>query len=231
MAGNISGGSGTSGTGQDQNQEEKKIFKWLETINTNLASLNEWVDAVFDDMGNYGQEGVDAICAYVGEVVSYHVNYMKATALNALHEQYLGQSVIIEQLEPAVKLVEGEPITNPEALFEILVAIFKPWLKPYETAINFMKELVPELEKFAENIQKIASHRPTINVPGISLDSFKLDITTPTIDQVIAGSVPYPDPPKPFTPPKPAFKKKKELEAEAQNPIKVSGTSDLEGLA
>ena len=174
-------------------------FSYLDKTEKALDGLQGWLDNTFDSIESYGQEGVDAICNWVSDWISYKIAQLEAMIVNGLHGAYEGALESIEIAGPIYDLVEGGVNADLKELVEAIVAIATPWVQPYLDAAETITEVPTKIVSIAEKISNLASYKPSIKTPGISLDNFHINFRMISMADVISGKFKVPEPPEPFT--------------------------------
>lgn len=179
--------------------DTEAAFKYLDNAEEALDGLQGWLDNTFESINIYGQEGVDAICAWSGEWVSYKIAQIEAQVVKGLHGAYQGVLDYIAIAGPIYNLVTGGIKANLGDLATGLLKIAMPWVKPTLAAIQTMIQVPTKVVKIAGKVTDLASYTPPIQNPGITLDNFQINPKMISMGDVISGTFKVPDPPPPFT--------------------------------
>lgn len=174
-------------------------FGYLDKAETALDGLQGWLDNTFNSIGVYGQEGVDAVCTWAGEWVSYKIAQVEAMVVKGLHGAYQGALDHMAIGGPIYNLATGGISADLGALATGLLKVAMPWVPPTMAAIQTMVQVPMKVVKVASKVGALASYRPPIQTPGITFDNFKIKPKMISMGDVISGTFTIPAPPPPFT--------------------------------
>ena len=174
-------------------------FQYLDNAETALDGLQGWLDNTFENINIYGQEGVDAICAWSGEWVSYKIAQIEAQVVKGLHGAYQGALDHMAIGGPIYNLVTGGISANLGELASGLLKVAMPWVPPTLAAIQTMIQVPIKVVNIAGKVADLASYRPPIQNLGITLDNFQIKPKMISMGDVISGTFSVPAPPPPFT--------------------------------
>ena len=174
-------------------------FQYLDNAETALDGLQGWLDNTFENINIYGQEGVDAICAWSGEWVSYKIAQIEAQVVKGLHGAYQGALDHMAIGGPIYNLATGGISADVGALASGLLKIATPWVPPTLAAIQTMIQVPIKVVSIAGKVADLASYRPPIQNLGITLDNFQIKPKMISMGDVISGTFSVPAPPPPFT--------------------------------
>ena len=173
----------------------KKVNDFLETVPIRVL---DFFDAVFRGTENFIQEQVDIICKWVAWGVNLNIERLRQKIIRTLWEQYKKYLILLEVGQVIQSFVQ-DPLGT---IGKFADRFFKPFRKVKE----FIKVLVEEVPRLAENLAKIAQKLPPEPPsPDINFNAFELKINTITLEDVIKGpeNLPppeemFPEPEKPF---------------------------------
>lgn len=174
-------------------------FAYLDNAEEALDGLRGWLDNTFESINIYGQEGVDAICEWSGEWVSYKIAQIEGQVVKGLHGAYQGAMDHLAIGGPIYNLVTGGVSANLGDLVTGLLKVAMPWVPPTLAAIQTMVQVPIKVVKVASKVADLASYRPPIQNPGITLDAFQIRPKSISMGDIISGTFTVPDPPEPFT--------------------------------
>lgn len=174
-------------------------FAYLDNAEEALDGLQGWLDNTFASIETYGQEGVDAICQWAGEWVSYKIAQIEAQVVKGLHGAYQGAIDHLAIGGPIYNLVTGGVSADLGALVTGLLKIAMPWVPPTLAAIQTMVQVPIKVVSIAGKVANLASYRPPLTTPGITLDAFQIKPKSISMGDIITGNFTVPDPPEPFT--------------------------------
>ena len=174
-------------------------FSFLDKSEAALDGLQGWLDNTFENINIYGQEGVDAVCAWAGAWASYKVAQIEEKVVKALHGLFISSQVAMQIASPIYKLAQGDISADPGDLLKGILKLAFPWVPPTLDAIQTMVEIPIKLVSITSKIAMLASYSPPINTPGINLNSFNLRVKVPSMGDVMTGQFDVPDVPPPFT--------------------------------
>ena len=179
--------------------DTQAAFKYLDNAEVALDGLQGWLDNTFESINIYGQEGVDAICAWSGEWVSYKIAQIEAQVVKGLHGAYQGALDHMAIGGPIYNLVTGGISANLGELVSALLKLAMPWVPPTLAAIQTMIQVPIKVVNIAGKVADLASYRPPIQNLGITLDNFQIKPKMISMGDVISGTFSVPAPPPPFT--------------------------------
>ena len=179
--------------------DTQAAFKYLDNAEVALDGLQGWLDNTFESINIYGQEGVDAICAWSGEWVSYKIAQIEAQVVKGLHGAYQGALDHMAIGGPIYNLVTGGISANLGELVSALLKLAMPWVPPTLAAIQTMIQVPIKVVSIAGKVADLASYRPPIQNTGITLDNFQIKPKMISMGDVISGTFSVPAPPPPFT--------------------------------
>ena len=174
-------------------------FSYLDKAETALDGLQGWLDNTFESVGSYGQEGVDAVCAWAGEWVSYKIAQVEAMVVKGLHGAYQGAMEAMQIGGPIYNLVTGGISADVGALATGLLKVAMPWVPPTLAAIQTLVEVPVRIVSISSKVASLASYRPPIQTPGITFNNFQIKPKMISMGDVISGNFTVPSPPPPFT--------------------------------
>ena len=179
--------------------DTQAAFQYLDNAEVALDGLQGWLDNTFESINIYGQEGVDAICAWSGEWVSYKIAQIEAQVVKGLHGAYQGALDHMAIGGPIYNLVTGGISANLGELVSALLKLAMPWVPPTLAAIQTMIQVPIKVVNIAGKVADLASYRPPIQNMGITLDNFQIKPKMISMGDVISGTFSVPAPPPPFT--------------------------------
>ena len=179
--------------------DTQAAFQYLDNAEVALDGLQGWLDNTFESINIYGQEGVDAICAWSGEWVSYKIAQIEAQVVKGLHGAYQGALDHMAIGGPIYNLVTGGISANLGELVSALLKLAMPWVPPTLAAIQTMIQVPIKVVNIAGKVADLASYRPPIQNPGITLGNFQIKPKMISMGDVISGTFSVPAPPPPFT--------------------------------
>ena len=179
--------------------DTQAAFQYLDNAEVALDGLQGWLDNTFESINIYGQEGVDAICAWSGEWVSYKIAQIEAQVVKGLHGAYQGALDHMAIGGPIYNLVTGGISANLGELASGLLKVAMPWVPPTLAAIQTMIQVPIKVVSIAGKVADLASYRPPIQNLGITLDNFQIKPKMISMGDVISGTFSVPAPPPPFT--------------------------------
>lgn len=176
-----------------------KAFGYIDKFEQSLDDIKGWLDNTFSSISLYGQEGVDAVCAWTGDWASYKVAQVEEKIVKGLHGAFMGATGGLGVAAPIYNLATGGVSANPAELATGLLKIAFPWVPPTIDAIQTLVQVPLKLVSITSKIASLATYRPPIETPGINFSSFNLNIKPPSMGDVMTGQFELPDVPKPFT--------------------------------
>lgn len=173
---------------------------WLVKINDFLETVPENVLKYFKALTRSGEEltqsYVDVVCRWLAWKVNIMVERKRQQVIKTLSEQYGGY----------LSLVAGVNVVKQA--FNPLNAgsFFKKFAAPVQAIIDFIKLLMKEIPRLAENLANIASALPPEPPnPNINFNEFKLKVGTISLGEIASGNTGptpeemFPEPPSPFS--------------------------------
>ena len=100
---------------------------------------------------------------------------------------------------PIYNLVTGGISANLGELASGLLKVAMPWVPPTLAAIQTMIQVPIKVVNIAGKVADLASYRPPIQNPGITLGNFQIKPKMISMGDVISGTFSVPAPPPPFT--------------------------------
>ena len=174
-------------------------FAYLDRAEEALDGLRDWLDNTFENINIYGQEGVDAICEWSGEWVSYKITQIEYMVVKGLHGAYQGALNHMAIGGPIYNLVKGGINADLGALASGLLKVAMPWVPPTLAAVQTMVQVPIKVVKVTGKVAELSTYRPPIQNPGITLSAFQIKPKSISMGDVISGSFTVPEPPPPFT--------------------------------
>ena len=175
-------------------------FSYLDKAEDALDGLQGWLDNTFNSIGVYGQEGVDAVCAWSSEWASYKIAQIEAMVVKGLHGAYQGALDHIAIGGPLYQIATGNiNLGSIGALASALIKIASPWIPPTMAAIQTMTQVPVKVVSIASKVNSLAGYRPPINNPGITFSNFRIKTKGISMGDVVSGTFKIPEPPEPFT--------------------------------
>lgn len=174
--------------------DTQAAFQYLDNAEVALDGLQGWLDNTFESINIYGQEGIDAICTWSGEWVSYKIAQIEAQVVKGLHGAHQGALDHMTIAGPIYNLAKGGINPNLGELASGLLKVAMPWVPPTLAAIQTMIQVPIKVVNIAGKVADLASYRPPIQNPG-----FQINPKMISMGDVISGTFKVPDPPPPFT--------------------------------
>ena len=174
-------------------------FSYLDKAEEALDGLQGWLDNTFESIGSYGQEGVDAICTWSSEWVSYKIAQVESQVVKGLHGAYQGALDHMAIGGPLYALATGGVSADLGALVTAVIKLAMPWVDPMLDAIQVMAQVPIKIVSVAGKVASLASYKPPITQPGISFSNFQIHPKMISMGDVISGTFTVPEPPEPFT--------------------------------
>ena len=177
-----------------------KSLDWLVKVNDFLEQVPAGVLTYFKALSKSGEElvqtQVDYICSWLAWKVNIMVERKRQQVIKTLQEQYGGYLALMS----GVSLVK-------QALNPLNAgAFFAKFAAPIVAIYDFLKTLIKEIPRLAENLANIANSLPPDPPnPHINYNAFKLRIGTISLGEIMgASTMPtpeemFPEPPKPFS--------------------------------
>lgn len=173
-------------------------FKKIDDLNDTLENVNVLVSGIFSNLDNLddvaqeiAQTIVDNICIRVSNEISHKLDEKRSDIINVLHEGYVASNEIIQILQPFIDIIKNG-LPDLSAVIDALIKFLTMYIKPYEPAINYVKDLTPRLLTLADNIAELAMLKDKIpqppNMPTVNFDKLSVSIKPITIDEVISGA-------------------------------------------
>jgi len=176
-----------------------KAFGYLDKFETALDGLQGWLDNTFENISIYGQEGVDAVCAWAGAWASYKIAQIEAKVVQGLHGAFMGATDAMSIGAPIYAIANGAISANPMDLLTGILKLAFPWVPPTIDAIQTLVQVPLKLVSISSKIASLASYRPPVTAPGINLSAFHIKVKPPSMGDVMSGTFPIPPVPPPFT--------------------------------
>lgn len=179
-----------------------KSLDWLVKVNDFLEQVPNSVLTYFRALSKSGevlvQTQVDVICAWLAWKVNIMVERKRQQVIKTLQEQYGGYLAMMSAVT-VVKQVLSDPLGA-------IGGFFGKFAAPIVAIYEFLKTLIKEIPRLAENLANIANALPPEPPnPHINYNAFKLRIGTISMGEIMGTSpMPtpeemFPEPPKPFS--------------------------------
>ena len=175
---------------------------WLVQLNDCLEQIPKNVTAFFESLIKSGQNltqaYVDKVCIWISWWVNISVERLRQKTIKTLKEQY-GNHIMVVKCANTL----GKAIRHP---LETLGKFFGIFAVPVKIVAEFIKTLIKELPRLANNLAKIVNSLPP-SVPSnlnINFNAFKLKIGTISMKEILSDdAMPspeemFPEPERPF---------------------------------
>jgi hypothetical protein len=208
-----------------------------------LVSFNDFLERVpinaleffkkmFKAGEEYTQDFVDACCRWIAWKINIMVERQRQKVIKQLADHYAGALAVAGSMNIFVKAV-SDPLGT-------IGGVFNYFAKPIKIVKDFVKVLLKEIPRLANNLANIANSLPPDPPnPHINFNAFKLKIGTISLPEIMGvGAMPtpeemFPAPPSPFS--KAAFdssfENAKSQKAEDKVLYKMSGGTETDGTA
>ena len=180
-------------------------FDFLKTTNDWLETVPENTTKAFENMINSGeaitQSKVDDICVWLSWKVNIAIERKRQAVLRILYGMYQGTVAgKVMSAAMAIKTFFSNPLKKIGSVASVLYG-------PIPAVISWIKMLMVEIPRLAENLANIASSLPPPTPePYINYDKFKLKVGTISLATITTdpSSLPppevmFPEPSKPFS--------------------------------
>ena len=175
---------------------------WLVQLNDCLEQIPKNVTAFFESLVKSGQNltqaYVDKMCVWISWWVNISVERLRQKTIKTLKEQY-GNHIMVVKCANTL----GKAIRHP---LETLGKFFGIFAVPVKVVAEFIKTLIKELPRLANNLANIVNSLPP-SVPSnldINFNAFKLKIGTISMKEILSDdAMPspeemFPEPESPF---------------------------------
>lgn len=186
-----------------QKDTSGKPLAWLRTTNNWLETFPSIVTIAFGNMigtgENITQEKVDSICELLAYKTNVAIERQRQRLIRILYAQYTSNTRgPVWQAAFAIQAFFADPVG---AVGKFASSIWKP----VKVVFDWVKALVKEVPRLAENLARIASTLPpTPPTPNINFDKFKLKVNSIGMKEIAKGPAGFKDPedmfPKPSDP-------------------------------
>ena len=174
--------------------ELKRFNDFLEGV---PLSMTRFFKVAFKSGEELAQSYVDAVCKWAAWKVNISVERVRQWIIKILWQKY-GSALGLLAAGQKVKQV----LTDPTKILSMIGEFFKP----FKVIEKFIRTLVKEVPRLAENLANIASSLPPEPPnPNINFNAFKLNIHTISMKDVLNGpNMPspeqmFPEPPSPWS--------------------------------
>lgn len=177
-----------------------------------IITLNDWLEGVpkatitsFNNMIGTGEKlaqgKIDAICAWLAWKVNIAIERQRQNLIKALHEQYVSnQQGPVMKVANAIMNFVSDPLGAIGSFASAIAA-------PVKRVFEWIKILVTEIPRLAENLANIVSALPPAPPnPHINYDKFQLKVKSVSLKEIMKGTAGlkspeemFPEPPKPFS--------------------------------
>ena len=180
-------------------------FAFLKTTNDWLESVPERATKALDNaVGNgekIAQSKVDSICVWLSWKINIQIERVRQSVIRTLHGMY--KSTMAGKVMKMAKSIQSLVSDPLGALGSFASTLFSP----VSSVFNWVKTLVKEVPRLAENLANIASSLPpTPPSPNINYYKFKIKVKSISLSAITSdpSKLPspesmFPEPPNPFT--------------------------------
>lgn len=157
----------------------------LDNINAQLEGITTVLDGYFETIEkeilganrDKAQQILDEKAQEISNKLSKRIQPIRQKVIDLLKAQVEKITEKVAPLLPLWKIVQGEVTLDPMALVEPLIAICEVLVAPYQPYLDLATEVAPKLVELSNNLSKIASYSPSIDLPeGINPPTFNIPI-------------------------------------------------------
>ena len=163
---------------------DKPKFQFLDDTNLFLGNVTGYADKAFANLTGASQATVDVTTAEVAYGMSVGIEKCRQATIRQLHDIYGGYLKIMDKFS----VLANMSITDPLKLLEPVLEIVKILTGPYYQAIEIVAELTPKVEELSANLAKIASYQPPKIDVTPSPGTFKLQVGSITMGEIMSGT-------------------------------------------
>lgn len=151
---------------------------YIDNINAQLEDCITYLDNTFGNLSAFTnksqeelQEYVDNQATIVSEQLNKELNDVRGKIVSVFSSQY---QIALEKIKPI------EPLINMEISLDTIVEVVKSIIQiitaPYQPIIEFTTEIIPKVLELSNNIQKVATYQPKIDIPGITPPQLTIEV-------------------------------------------------------
>lgn len=192
-------------------QDSGGILSFLVDINLFLEKIPYTIAKFFDRINkshDIPQKGVDMICEWCAWRVNTWVEACRQQVIKALYKQYGAATSMLDPME-ALYQAFTNPIKALGGVISVVKKILSVLTGPLKIVYDFIKQLISELLRLANNLANIAASLPPPTPPDhdISYDKFKLKIKSIGMADIRTNPANLPSPEETFKEPIVPFSK------------------------
>ena len=151
----------------------------IDKLNAEINGVLTYADVITADINNefeYAknntQELLNEKMAELGDKIIEKAEPIRQKIINIFSAQYQSALEKIEPIEPLLNMsISLDTVVDAvKSIIEIITA-------PYQPIIEFTTEVIPKVLELSNNLQKLASYTPDINVPeGVEIPPLNIEI-------------------------------------------------------
>lgn len=162
------------------------IDKINEQIDGIIAYADNITDLINEEIAatqGVAQEFIDEKAQELSEEISEKGAYIREKIVEIFKAQY--QSAL-EKVKPIQELVNMQ--LSMDTILTVVQSIINIIAAPYQPIIEFTTQVVPKVIELSNNLQKLASYQPNINLPdGIQPPKMDIEIEPITAADITGG--------------------------------------------
>lgn len=150
----------------------------IDKINKQLDGLIEYMDAYslqiqteINNAGANAQKVADEQMEELSRNITEKLSTIRGQIIDIFHSQY---QVAMEKIKPI------EPLLNITISLDTVVDVVKSIIEimtaPYQPIIEFTTQIIPKVVELSNNLQKIASYQPNIEVQGVDIPTLNINV-------------------------------------------------------
>lgn len=160
------------------------INKQIEAVITTADNICDVINEEIAGKQSQAQDIVNKKVAELSDTINEKGNDIRNNIVDVFSSQYQSALKMIEPIEPLLNIS-----ITPNTVVSVVTSIVSIITKPYQPIIEFTTILIPKVLELSENLQKLATYQPQINVPeGVTIPSITIDIEPITASDITGGN-------------------------------------------
>lgn len=162
----------------------------IDNINNQIEGVMLYADNITDlinqEIANKQDQAQVIINSKIDELstkISEKGNEIRNKTVDIFSAQY--QSAL-EKIKPIEPLLNAS--VTPDTIVNVVKSIIAVLTAPYQPIIEFTIEVIPKVIQLSNNLQKLITYQPNINVPeGVNIPPLTINIEPITPQDIIGG--------------------------------------------
>lgn len=158
--------------------------EYIDKINDQLEGITLYIDGYLSDINTdltkqEIQKELDNKMKILNDDVSLKLNTIRNKVVEIFKSQYQSALEAIKPIEPILNVD-----LNIDTVVSVVESIITILTKPYQPIITFTNEIIPKVITLSDNIQKIATYQPNVNIPDVNVPSLNIQVEPITASDI-----------------------------------------------